>query len=330
MVTPNISKRFSWMYEATAGTTLFNIATDITYYLGIYNKEVNKWNYPSIMNNIQNYHIYNARNPVLVNAGATMPPFPHTYIPTSAQHLVWQMGKTTDTGPPETFEAADYNKVQYAISLRGEQYDGTNDAFMQMNGCFSTKLYGVIQAGSPYTVEQTWNYMNYEDIGDGKPILTTAPIVPDASSTPYVGLPTVTYDYDAGNVNIPNVIKFDYTSEAVFSQAYTNATETAQVINKERFLPTQFSITAVFQVNTMWDDFIDRVGTKEIRVQIYKADVLEYIIIDLTNVRIESITSEGEGFEGYYMSTLVGQAAALSGAFTAQGTFATHFKGETT
>ena len=173
MVTPNISKRFCWMYETTAGTTLLDIATDTTYYFGIYSEDVKKWNYPSITNKITSYNIYNTRNPVLTNAGATIPPFTHTYIPTSAQHLVWQKGKCTDAAP-DTFAAADYNKVQYTISIRAEQYDGTNEAFMQLNGCFSTKLYGVIQAGSPYTVEQTFNYMNYEDIGDGKARLTTA------------------------------------------------------------------------------------------------------------------------------------------------------------
>ena len=328
MVTPNLSKRFSWMYETTAGTTLFDAVDDVSYYLGIYNDDVKKWNYPSIVNKITNYHLYNTRNPVLVNAGATMPPFVHTYIPTSAQHLVWQKGKCVDAAP-DTFSAAAYNKVQYALSIRGEQNDGTTDTLMQLNGAFSTKLYGVIQAGSPYTVEQTWNYMNYDD-HDDHPNLTTAPAAADTSSTPYVGLPTVVYDYGGTAYTIPNVIKFDYTDEAIYSQAYTNVTETAQVIYKERFKPVQFSITAVFEVNTMWDDFIDRVGTKEIRVTLYKADVTEYIILDLTNCRIESITQEGEGFEGYYISTLVGQASALSGSFTAQGTFATHFKGETT
>ena len=44
MATPNISKRFSWMYETTAGTTLFDAVDDITYYLGIYNNDVRKWN----------------------------------------------------------------------------------------------------------------------------------------------------------------------------------------------------------------------------------------------------------------------------------------------
>ena len=330
MVTPNISKRFSWMYEATAGTTLLDAVDDVTYYLGIYNDDVQKWNYPNIVNKITNYHTYNTRNPILINDGATIPPFTHTYIPTSAQHLVWQMGACADVGPPETFDAAAYNKVQYAISIRGEKNDGTTDALMQLNGCFSIKLYGVIQAGSPYTVEQTFEYMNYDD-QDDHPNLTTVPIMPDTSDTPYVGLPTVVYDYGGGGAyTIPNVIKFDYISEAIYSKAYTNATETAQVVYKERFKPTQFSITAVFEVNTMWDDFIDRVGTKEIRVTLYKADVTKYITIDLTNIRIESITEEGEGFEGYYISTLVGQASALSGDYTAQGTFATHFKGETT
>lgn len=329
MVAPNISKRYCWMYETTAGTTLLDIATDTTYYFGIYNDEVNKWNYPKIENKITDYHTYNSRNPTSVNAGSTMPVFTHTYIPTSAQHLVWQKGKCTDAAP-DTFAAAAYNKQQYAISLRAENYDGTNESFFQLNGCFSVKLYGVIQAGSPYTVETTWEYMNYEDIGDGKARLTTAPVVPDTSSTPYVGLPTVVYDYGGTAYTIPNVIKFDYTDTAIYSKAYTNATESAQVVYKERFKPVTFSITAAFQVNTMWDDYIDRTGTKEIRVTLFKADATEYIILDLTNVRIITIEQEGEGFEGYYTSTLIGQADALSGSFTGQGTFATHFKGETT
>jgi len=316
------------MYETTAGTTLLDTATDTTYYFGIYNDDVKKWNYPQILNTITNYHIYNTRNPTLVNAGASMPEFTHTYIPTSAQHLVWQMGKCTDASP-DTFAAADYNKEQYAISVRAEQNDGTTDTLMQLNGAFSTKLYGVIQIGQPYVVEQTWNYMNYDD-HDDHVNLTTAPSSPDTSLTPYVGLPTVTYDYGGTPYIIPNVIKFDYTSKAIFSQAYTNATQTAQVIYKERFEPVNFNITAIFQVNTMWDDYIDRTGTKELRVQLFKADASEYIILDFTNIRVETISGEGDGFEGYYTSTLTGQAEALSGSFTGQGTFATHFKGETT
>ena len=329
MVTPNISKRFSWMYEGTAGTTDLDNADDITYYLGIYNDEVNKWNYPSITNKIMEYNTYNTRNPTIVNDGASMPPFVHTYIPTSAQHLLWQMGGETEA-TPNTFLASAYNKEQYAISIRAEQYDGTNEAFMQMNGCFSTKLYGLIQAGSPYVAEQTWNYMNYEDQGDGSARLTRAPVMPDTSNKPYVGLPTVIYDYGGTPYTIPNIIRFDYTSEAIYSRAYTNAMETAQVVYKERFKPTTFSLTAVFKVNTMWDDFIDRVGTKEIRVQLFKADVTEYINIDLTNIRTVTWSAEGEGFEGYYTSTLLGVAEALSGEFTNQGVYDTHFKGETT
>jgi hypothetical protein len=311
MVNPNLSKRFSWMYETTAGTTLFDSATDTTYYFGIYNDQINKWNYPT-----------------MADAGSTLPPFTHNYIPTSAQHLVWQMGKCTDA-TPDTFAAADYNKEQFALSIRGEQNDGTTDTLMQLNGCFSTKLYGCIQMGSPYFVEQTWNWMNYDD-HDDHPNLTTAPSAPDTSVTPYVGLPTVTYDYGGTPYVIPHIIKFDYTSDCIFSQAYTNATETAQVIYKERFRPTDFTLTGVFQVNTMWDDYIDRTGTKEIRVQLYKADVSEYIIFDLTNVRIQGWSAEGESYNGFYTSTLIGKAEALSGAFTAQGTFATHYKGETT
>ena len=229
MVSPNISKRFSWMYEDTAGTTLFNIADDISYYFGIYNDDVNKWNYPTIENKIINYYAYNGRNPYLVDDGTKISPFTRTYVPTSAQHLVWQMGKCTD-GNPDTFSSMGYDKEQYAISIRGEQHDGTHENFMQLNGCFSTKLYGVIQAGSPYTTEQTWNYMNYEDHGGGKPLLTRTPIVPDTSDKPYVGLPKVDYDYLGTSYVIPNIVKFDYTNEAMFSQAYTNESETAQVI----------------------------------------------------------------------------------------------------
>ena len=317
------------MYESVAGTTLLDSATDITYYLGVYDDDVNKWNFPSIMNKISDYHAYDNRNPTLVNEGAGMPPLVHTYYPTSAQHLVWQMGKVVDAAP-DTFAAADWNKDQYAISIRAEQGGGTTERFMQTNGSFSTKLFGQIQSGSPYTVEQTFEYMNYEDQGDGSPQLTTAPVVPDTSSTPYVGLPTVVYDYGSGNYTIPNIIKFTYTSEAVVNRSYTDATETAQTIHKERFMPTEFSMTAVMQVSTMWDDLIDRTNTKETRVTLYKADVTEYIIIDLTNIQIESIREEGEGFGGYYTSTISGKCSALSGAFTGQGTFATHYKGETT
>lgn len=398
MVTPNIGKRFSWKYEDTAGTTL--LTGDVaSWYFGLYNPDVNSWNYPHIINNIVNYQIYNTRNSVLVSDGASMPPFTHTYIPTSGQHLLWQMGKKTGTTSPLSFDAADYDKEQYAISIRGEQTGGTNTALMQLNGCFSTKLFGTIQAGRPYIVEQTWNYMNYDD-QDDHDILATAPTVPDTSATPYVGLPTVTYDYKADTIDsvdgdtitlttygtstandlagytvtgitgdniastltissntaatptvctcsstpagdwaadtvtigyiIPNIIRFDYTSNAIFSQAFTNATETAQVIYKERFEPTEFSITAVFQVNTMWDDYIDRVGTKEIRVQQYKADTSEYIIFDLDNIRISSIQHEGEGYEGYYTATLSGVAEAFSGSYTIQGAHGTHHLGETT
>jgi hypothetical protein len=84
----------------------------------------------------------------------------------------------------------------------------------------------------------------------------------------------------------------------------------------------------VLEVNTMWDDFIDRTGTKELRVQLYKANVAEYIILDFTNIRIDKWDASGEGFEGYYITTIIGQAEALSGSFTAQGAFGTHYLGE--
>lgn len=329
MVTPNITKRFCWMYENTAGTTLLDAADDVTYYFGIYNDDVQKWNYPKIVNDITAYNIYNTRNPTTVDNGSSMPPFVHTYIPTSAQHLVWQMGKCTDA-TPDTYSAAAYNKEQYAISIRGEQGGGTNENFMQLNGCFSTKLFGMIESGSPYIVEQTWEYMNYEDAGDGSPQLTTAPVVPDTSSTPYVGLPVVSYDSGGTPYTIPNIIKFDYVSEAICSRAYTNTSKTAQVVHKERFKPTEFNLTAIMEADTIWDDYIDRVGTKDITVTLYKADVTEYITIVLDDIRIRSIDQSGEGFKGYYVSVLSGLAEGISGTFTAQDTFATHYKGETT
>ena len=84
------------------------------------------------------------------------------------------------------------------------------------------------------------------------------------------------------------------------------------------------------QVDTMWDDFIDRSITKDWRVLLTKADVTEYITLDLTDCITTTISKEGEAYDGYYASTLMGTSAALSGDYTAQGTFATHFKGEYT
>ncbi len=334
MVDVNDTKRFLWCYEGAgaAGTAVLTTAALDSYYFGIYNKNVNEWNFPSIANKITNYHTYDSRNPTLADGGALMPDWRHTYIPTSGTHLVWQMGKVANGASPATFTAADYDTEQFAIEIRAEEGDGSgtsNYRIMQLNGAYSTKLYGYIQAGDPYIVEQTFNYMNYNDSQDYA-LLTNTPTYPDGETAPYVGLPKVTYDPDGTPYIIPNVIKFDYTSESVFSQAYTNSTETDQVIYKERFLPTRFTLTCISEVNTIWDDFIDRVDTKNLEVIIYKADTSEYIILDLTGIEIIGWDSQGEGYSGYYVSTLVGEAASLSGSFTYQGTFATHYQGEDT
>ncbi len=84
------------------------------------------------------------------------------------------------------------------------------------------------------------------------------------------------------------------------------------------------------QVDTMWDDYIDRTGTKEIRISLYKADATKYIYLDLTDIMLEKIDQQGEGYEGYYATTLSGQASALSGEFVTEGTYATDYQGETT
>ncbi len=329
MVDVNDFKRFLWTYEGdgTAGTPVFTEAAVDSFYFGVYNNEVNKWNFPSITNKITNYHAYNSRNPTLADGGSIMPEWRHTYIPTSGTHLVWQMGKVANGASPATFTAADYDTEQFAIEIRAEESGGDNYRIFQLNGAYSTKLYGYIQSGSPYIVEQTFNYMNYNDSQD-EPLLTNTPTYPDGETAPYVGLPKITYDPDGTPYVIPNVIKFDYMSECVFSRAYTNVTETEQVIYKERFLPTKFTLTILSEVNTIWDDFIDRVDTKNLEVIIYKADTAENIVLDLTGIEIAGWDSQGVGHEGYYISTIVGEAASLSGSFTYQGTFGTHYKGE--
>ncbi len=329
MVDVNDFKRFLWCYEGdgTAGTAVLIDAAVDSYYFGVYNNEVNKWNTPTIANKISNYHAYDSRNPTLADGGSIMPEWTHTYIPTSGTHLVWQMGKVANGASPATFSAADYDATQYALDIRSEESGGDNYRMMNLIGAYSTKLYGYIQAGSPYIVEQTFNYMKYTTTAQAEPLLTNTPTYPDGETAPYVGLPKVRYDPDGTPYTIPNVIKFDYTSEAVFSKAYTNVAETEQVIYKERFLPTKWTMTIVSEVNTLYDDFIGREDGKNLEVTIYKADTAENIVLDFTGIEIGGWDSQGTGYEGYYVTTVVGEAASLSGTFTYQGTFADHYKG---
>jgi len=332
MVDNNNTSRCVWMYEGTPRTIALDDATDQTYYFGLYNTETDSWNTPEFSGIAIPSTAYNSSTPTLADGGLSLKPFKHTWNASTAHHMVWMLGKCTDAAT-DTFEPKAYNEEQYPIDIRFEEGGGTNERFVQLNTAFMTELYVCMEANKPYLVEGTFEYESISDNGDYNQ-LTQTPVNAGGSGViaPFFGYPTVIYDYGGGGAyTLPEIYKAEFSVKCNRSVSL-GSTRTTQTVYKDRFEPVDLILSAVTQVDTFWDDFIDRATGKEIRITAYKPNGSYYIHHDFTNIMITGVARTGKIFKGYMETKLVCKAEKVAGSHVTENVtnHDTHYKGVVT
>ena len=208
----NKTSRRVWNYETTPRTSVIVDATSATFEFGEYGDEVTKWTMGSMENKALSYYTYDKRTPSLADGRRSFKTFKEMFNPTTAQWLVWILGKCTDA-TPETIEPLDTG-YQYPLTIRHEE--GNTDAtatetFEQFVSCWCVSAYGRAAWGNPFLVDLEFAYEQYQD-HDNEPQLTTAPLHAGHADTvgAYNGMPTVTYDPDGTPDVVDWVVKAEF------------------------------------------------------------------------------------------------------------------------
>jgi hypothetical protein len=119
------------MYQAAAGTTDLDTATDITYLFGEYDEDCGKWTLPHFDQNVSMYHTYNVRTPNLAEADRVYSTWKHTFLPITPQYAYWFLKDATDAAP-DTIQALETGLFDAPMTIRIERKDGTNENLVQM------------------------------------------------------------------------------------------------------------------------------------------------------------------------------------------------------
>jgi len=323
----NTTSRRCWAYETTPRTSAIIAADSVTYDFGEYDDSIQKWQVGSVENRILSSYVYNKRSPTLTDGKRKFNTFHEVFNPTTPQWLVWILGKCTDASP-DTIEPLDTG-YQYPLTIRHEEGGGTVDTFEQAVSSWCVEAYFRAAAKDPFVVDLTFAFEQYKD-HDDRAQLTTAPRSCGHTATvnAYMGMPTVTYDPDGADTVIPQIVK----AEGRIKQNYNttlNGTETAQTVYKNSFEPVDLTLQGIMEVNTYWDEFMDR-GTQDWEVAVYKPAIANYIKMKFVNCKHVKTIKEGEPFKGYYVSTIHLRAEEVTATFVREGTdtWADHFKGE--
>ena len=326
----NTTSRRVWNYENPARTSAIIDDDSTTYDFGEYGAEVQKWTMGAMENKVLPYYIYNKRTPTLEDGKRMFSTFKEMFNPTTAQWLVWILGKVTEDGGGanvHTIEPLD-SGYQYPLTIRHEEGGGT-ETFEQMVSSWCVSAYGRAAHGNPFLVDLEFAYEQYQD-HDDEPQLTTAPLNAghaDVSGC-YRGMPTVTYDPDGTPDVIDWVVKAEFEIKVEHSPTL-NGDETQQTVYKEEFEPVNLTLQGVSSENTFWDKFMDRTQ-QDWEVAVYKPNTSYYIKMKFVNCIPVKITKEGEILKGFFLSTIYLKAEEVTATFTHENetNFDTHYLGE--
>ncbi len=327
MVTANKTSRKVWAYETVPGTSIITAVDSLSYEFGEYNEEAKMWNNYSSQNPVQPYWNYASRTPTLTVLERKFPTFREVYNPTTAIHLS-QMLKNPSEGPPVAITTLD-SGMTYPLTIRLEEKGGTVPTNSQAVGCYNVGLYGRMMRGSAYIVEQEFAWQSLEDIGDNVN-LTTSPYPAGSGGTStvtglYSGNPSVTWN---SNPTTP-VYKAEYRINQEF-QPYSASEGDTETVILFKVLPVDITLTAIFEDDDVWDDYIDR-AARTLILKIYKANMTNYIQLTFTNTRVINEKKTGIRNKGHYESvaTLLAEEVNVTSDFAVESseTFANHFKG---
>jgi len=328
MVVANKTSRYVFAYQAVVGTSIITAVNTVTYEFGEYKEECGKWNTPFVENKSMPSWVYNSRTPTLTDMESEYPTFSHVFCPVTAQFLAWMLGKPVDADPLVTIETLDA-EMTVPLTIRNEELGGTNPNNAQAVDCYCVGLTAKAERGTAFLVECEFAWGALEDIGDN-PNLTTSPVAPgDLLTGVYDGNPIVTWDIDGDNVAIPGVWRADFRCQQEY-ETVSSDEGTTKTVYTYKMKPVQIVLSAIFQINDAWDDYVDRKAATNMTIQVKKHDATSYITFTFTNCRIQTIKKTGDRNKGHYGSVCVLIAERVEGTsdwFTEGGvTFATHWK----
>lgn len=327
MVVANKSTKFLWAYQAAAGTAIITAVDSLSYEFGEYNEECGKFNTPFVENKSLPSWVYNSNTPTLTDLSSEYPTFSHVFLPTTAQFLAWFLGSPTDTDPTVTI-AALTSGMTYPLIVRCEELGGTNPNNAQAVDCYCIGFTAKTEKGKSFLAECEFAWGALEDIGDN-PNLTTAPLAAGLMTKPYDGNPIVVWDSGGDAHAIAGIWRVDFRGKKDWEKVSSSAGTTQSVYTyKIHFI--DIVLSATFQTNEVWDDYVDRKATTNMTLTIKKFDGTSNIVFTFTNCRIQTIKKTGHQNEGHYGSICVVRAEKVEGPsdwFTEGGiTFDDHWR----
>ena len=327
----NKTSRYVWAYETVPGTAEIVANNTVTYEFGEYNDECGQWSTPFVENPAQAKWNYDSRTPTLTELESRFPLFSHVFNPVTPQFLAWMLKHPVANDPSvdiDTLDAA----LTYPLTIRHEEAGGTVPALTQAVGCYAVGLTCKAERDKSFLAEAQFAWQKIEDLSNtARPILTTPPVAPgELAIKPYNGNPLIVWDAGGTPVSIPQVWRTDFQI-AQDHEIVSSNQGTTQTVYTYKVQPIKIILSAVFEAQDLWDDYINRVGTYEMTLQIKKHDNVSNILFQFDNCRVISIKKTGDRNEGHYGAIAIIEAEQMSATndwYTETGgaNFATHWK----
>jgi len=317
-----------WQYQAAVGTSIITTATSVSYEFGEYNEETGLWNTPAIGNPAIPSWVYNSATPTLTDLESVFPIFFHTFLPVTLQFLAWFLGSPVDNDPTVDIGALSPGSMTHPLTIRNQEDGDDAPQNAQAVDCYCIGIACKMERDRKFLVQAKFAWGKMEDIGDNDN-LTNVPLAAGLMTGDFNGNPIVLWDIDGDNVSIPGVWKADFVGNREWTSTSSGAGAT-QTITLGKLAPIQIILSAVFETNDSWDDYIDRKVSTNMTIQVKKNDGTSNALFTFTNCRINTIKKTGERNKGHYHSVCTMIAEKVEGVqdwFTEGGiVFATHWK----
>jgi len=287
-----------WKEEAIEGTSTIVAVGTATALFGVYSQDDEEVEVPTRKNPVKAYHNYSSRVPNLVYGNHEIPTLTVKFIPVNCLGYYHFYGTATDLAVSTI--AVNETAVKPFITIH-HQEDMTVNHIRQLVGAKAVSIAGTIEMNKDERLEVMYAGKNIEDVGDGAPMLTTTPVLPESIIAPYTGKPQVTWDVGVGDVALTECWKVMYSQ----SQAITiNHNGGVKIVNCHQFEPVKLTLVGVLKTETQWDALVDE-ETIDITVRSYKADRTKYKDLEFTNCKIEEIIKLGKIWEDAYLTTII-------------------------
>lgn len=328
MTIPNKTSKYVWAYQAAVGTSVITIASSLSYRFGEYNGECGMWNSPFVGNPAMPSWKYNSATPILTDQESVFPTFRHAFLPVNAQFLAWFLGNPTNATPAVNIGALAPGSMTSPLTIRLQEDGDDAPQNAQAVDCYTVGVACKMERDREMLVQLEFAFGSLEDIGDNVN-LTTAPLAASLFTGTFGGNPIVMWDVDGDNVSIPGVWKVDFVGTREWD-AVSSGGGTIQTVYLYKLAPVQVIMSAVFESNDVWDDYMSRKAGVKMTVQVKKHDGTSNILFTFTNCRAGTGKKTGERNKGHYATAITMVAEKVEGVedwFTEGGvTFADHWR----